>query len=137
MNDNRINFSLHIVKRYLAEMKGFCRCALLSIVLLAIVLSCENEPRPEDTIKKWLAYTSSGECHKALNLEIEYSMELREIENCDPYESEIISINCETREETSSCICVEKQGLNQEERYNFDIKKVDGMWKIARIERNL
>jgi hypothetical protein len=118
-------------------MKGFSRCALLSIVLLAVVLSCENEPVPEDTVKKWLAYTSSGECDKALKLEIEYSMEIRTVENCDPYESEIISITCETREETSGCTCVEKQGLDQEKQYYFDVKKVDGMWKIARIEHDL
>ncbi|MDG1914510.1 MAG: hypothetical protein P8I55_07955 [Crocinitomix sp.] len=111
--------------------------SVLCLVLMHTAVSCENKPEPEYVIRNWLNYTSAGECDKALDLEIEYSMEIRTVVNCDPYESEIISITCETREDASSCNCVEKQGLNQEAKYNFDIKKVDGMWKIARIEYDL
>ncbi|NOQ75546.1 MAG: hypothetical protein GQ574_26285 [Crocinitomix sp.] len=112
------------VKRYLPLFIG--------IILFQCLIGCEEKtPSPEMVSRDWLAYMSAGECEKAIDLEYCAGEESRIILNCEPYESEIKSINCEVREETAACTCIESRGLSQEEHYNFDLKKIDGKWIIS------
>lgn len=107
-------------------MKKFILLLFLPLIGL---LSCEQEPTPEERLRKWLGHMQRGECEKATRMIVESSMEPIELD-CEAYEGEIISITCETREESSSCDCIESRNGSEEEQ-EYDLKKVDGEWKLA------
>ncbi|MFT5818923.1 MAG: hypothetical protein ACI8ZM_000144 [Crocinitomix sp.] len=115
------------------QLKGIRRNLPLffGMVLFQCLISCEYTQGPEMVVRDWLAYRSAGECERAIDLECYSGEESRVILNCEPYESEIIGLWCGTTEETSSCSCLESRGLSQEKHYEFDLKKIDGEWKIA------
>lgn len=104
---------------------------LCVIALFQCLIGYEKIPGPEAVLTDWLTYMSKGECEKAIDLEIEYSMEILLVPNCEPYESEIKSIICEIGEETADCACIESRELKEDIRSSYDLKKVDGVWKIA------
>jgi len=103
----------------------------LTALLLLSLSTCQQNQTPEEVLKTYLTYLKNGECEKAVDLEIENSMEIRVIENCEPYESEIKSITCQIRAEAATCTCFESRNEYPELEYHHDLKKVDGEWRLA------
>ncbi len=106
---------------------------LFGIVALLSMLGCEKTPSPETVVRKWLNFRSAGECNEALKFEREPLPTTQEliVPDCDPYESNIVSLFCTVMEETAECTCIESRRNSGEKKYVYDLKKIDGKWKLT------
>ena len=101
----------------------------LFLLICLSMSGCEQVPTPEERLRKWLGHMQNGECESATRMIVESSKEPIELD-CAAYEGEIISIACETTEESASCDCIESRN-GVEGEYEYDLKMVDGEWKLA------
>ncbi len=111
-------------------------------IFLALPLlqwSCKNEPLSvEETIRKFVELQSSGDCAAAQELCIENAYETMQASidtGCEPRPSEVLSCECETRENVTRCRCIEKiDGMDLSIPYA--LKQVDGEWKIFDLTKD-
>ena len=112
---------------------------LFGAVAGLLLTACGGGASPEDTTKSFVEALAAGDCEKAMGMAVESAKESVQgtiDAGCDEYKSEIVSVSCETTDETASCTCAEKRDA-MDMTYNYDLKKVDGAWKVAGYEKDL
>jgi len=94
---------------------------------------------PEDCIQAFVMALSNGDCDLALKLSTGSAAESVQSSidaGCDEYQSEIVSVTCETTEDASACACTEnRDGMDM--TYDYDLKKVDGTWKVSAFNKQM
>ncbi len=112
---------------------------LFGAVAGLLLTACGGGASPEDVTKSFVEALAAGDCEKAIGMSVESAKETVEgtLEaGCDAYTTEITSVECDTKEEAATCTCVEKRE-SMDMTYKYDLKKVDGEWKVANYEKDL
>ncbi|MFT4601476.1 MAG: hypothetical protein ACI857_001656 [Arenicella sp.] len=105
-------------------------CFICLILLGSVLSSCSSETMPKEVMKSWLMHRSKGECEQAFDLELDNHYRDFEEYECEAYPLEIKDINCSIEGETAVCGCYETIGNNETQQYYYNLKKVDGVWKV-------
>lgn len=115
------------------------------------ILSCNREPTlpetPEAVIRQYQVYYDKNEFDKAKILstirEQQRLDDLKQVLESEPLDSTIfntnfLSINCQTQQDTSICTC-EMKDLNEGEQYTTEYKvvRVKGQWLIEAPEEEV
>lgn len=112
---------------------------LVGAVAGLLLTACGGGSSPEDVTKSFVEALASGDCEKAMGMAVETAKETVQgtiDAGCEKYESEITSVTCETTEETAACECAEKRDA-MDMTYTYDLKKVDGEWKVAAYSKKM
>ncbi len=108
---------------------------LFGAVAGLLLTACGGGQSPEDTTKSFVQALADGECDKALEMSVEAAKETVQSTldaGCAKYTTEITSVTCEEgTEEATKCTCIEKREGGMDMTYNYELKKVDGAWKVA------
>lgn len=111
---------------------------LFGAVAGLLLTACGGGSSPEDVTKSFVEALATGGCDKALEMAIDdakANVQSQIDAGCTEYKSEIKSTECETQEETASCKCTETRD-GAEQTYKYELKKVDGEWKVASFEKD-
>jgi hypothetical protein len=124
---------------------------LVGAVAGLLLTACGGGVSPEDVTKSFVEALAAGDCEKAIGMSVESAKETVEESlkaGCDAYKTEITSIECarvkgvvtdveegEVDLELVTCKCDENRE-GQEMTYKYDLKKVDGEWKVANFEKD-
>lgn len=112
---------------------------LVGAVAGLLLTACGGGSSPEDVTKSFVEALAAGDCDKAMGMAVESAKESVQgtiDAGCEAYETEIVSVSCETTEESASCTCAEKRE-SMDMTYKYDLKMVDGDWKVAGYEKDL
>jgi hypothetical protein len=108
---------------------------LFGAVAGLLLTACGGGQSPEDTTKSFVQALADGECDKALEMSVDAAKESVQAQldsGCDKYTLVINSVTCEEgTEDATKCKCIEKRDDGMETTYNYELKKVEGTWKIA------
>lgn len=112
---------------------------LVGAVAGLLLTACGGGAAPEDVTKDFVNALAAGDCEKAMGMAVESAKESVQSTidaGCDEYQSEIVSVTCETTEDASACACTEKRdGMDM--TYDYDLKKVDGTWKVSDFNKQM
>ncbi len=112
---------------------------LVGAVAGLVLTACGGGTSPEDVTKSFVKALADGDCGKAMEMAIESAEETvksTEEAGCEAYDTEIVSVECETTEEAASCKCTEKrEGMDM--TYKYELSKVEGKWKVAEYSKDL
>jgi hypothetical protein len=112
---------------------------LFGAVAGLLLTACGGGSSPEDVTRSFVEALAAGECDKAMDMAVESAKETVQgtiDAGCEAYGTEIVSVSCETTEETAACTCAEKRdGMDMS--YNYDLKSVDGTWKVAGYSKDM
>lgn len=112
---------------------------LVGAVAGLLLTACGGGASPEDVTKSFVEALAAGDCEKAMGMAVESAKETVQgtiDAGCEAYETEIVSVSCETADKSASCTCTEKRdGMDM--TYNYDIKDVDGEWKVAGYSKDM
>ncbi|MEX1003239.1 MAG: hypothetical protein WDZ35_14060 [Crocinitomicaceae bacterium] len=115
------------------------RSLLVGAVAGLLLTACGGGASPEDTTKKFAQALADGECEKALEMAVDNAKETVQgtiDAGCESYDTEISSVECETEGETATCTCKEtRTGMDM--TFNYDLKQVDGAWKVASYKKDM
>lgn len=112
---------------------------LVGAVAGLLLTACGGGASPEDVTKSFVQSLADGNCDKAMEMAVESAKESVQgtvDAGCESYDTEIVSVECETLEETASCTCSEERE-SMEMTYKYDLKKVEGEWKVAAYNKDL
>ncbi len=104
-----------------------------------LLTACGGGSSPEDVTKSFAKALANGECEKAMEMAVDAAKESVQGSidaGCESYDSDIQSVECETSEETATCKCKEKR-TGMDMTFNYDLKKVDGAWKVTNYAKDL
>ena len=106
----------------------------IPFLVLITLVSCNSYPEtPEEVVKKFAQLMADGECEEAMNYSTEEGKMIVQGSidaGCDPYESVIDSVNCETQNNESSCLCYEqRQGIQFQ--FKYELEKINDQWKVG------
>jgi hypothetical protein len=115
------------------------RTVLVGAVAGLLLTACGGGSTPDEVTKQFAQALADGDCEKAKGMAVDEA--LTNIQGlvdtgCEGYATEIVSVNCETKEETADCTCEEKRdGMDMKFKYN--LKKVEGDWKVSAYNKDL
>ena len=116
------------------------RTLLVGAVAGLLLTACGGGESPEDVTKSFVQALADGDCDKALYMAVDNAKETvqgTKDAGCDKYETEIKSVDCgEASGDAVTCKCVESRD-GSEWTFNYDLKKVDGSWKVANYQKDL
>ena len=104
-----------------------------------LLTACGGGSSPEDVTKSFAKALANGECEKAMEMAVDAAKESVQGSidaGCEAYDSDIQSVECETTDETATCKCKEKR-TGMDMTFNYDLKKVDGAWKVTNYAKDL
>lgn len=113
------------------RFKKMTKIILLSAFIVSIFTSCSGETGPKEVLKAWLTHRSKGECKQAFDLEVDSYHRIFDEYQCEAFHMEIKAINCEIEGEAAICDCYVSVNKKETEQYFYDLKKVDGRWKVS------
>ncbi|UKN02560.1 hypothetical protein K6119_03395 [Paracrocinitomix mangrovi] len=94
----------------------------------------------EFVIEKFANALADGKCDYALKLSTGNAYETVQgtiDAGCEPYDTEIVGVNCDVSSNTAKCICEEVRGELGEMTFNYDMKRIDGHWKVSNYEKDM
>ncbi|MEO9533115.1 MAG: hypothetical protein ABJG68_09270 [Crocinitomicaceae bacterium] len=115
------------------------RTLLVGAVAGLVLTACGGGSSPEDTTKAFAQALADGQCEKAMEMAVDNAKETVQgsiDSGCESYETEIKSVNCTTEGETATCTCQETR-TGMEMNFNYDLKQVDGAWKVASYQKDM
>ena len=115
------------------------RTVLVGAVAGLLLTACGGGSSPDEVTKQFAQALADGDCDKAKGMaidEAETSVQGLIDAGCESYKTEIKSVNCETKEETASCTCEENRD-GMEMTFKYELKQVDGEWKVASYNKDL
>lgn len=96
---------------------------------------------PEAITESFVKALAAGDCDKAITMatgNAKETVEGTKESGCEAYETEIVgSVTCETEEESAKCVCTEKRSLLGEMKFNYNLTKVDGEWKVSKYQKDM
>lgn len=115
------------------------RTLLVGAVAGLLLTACGGGSSPEDVTKKFVQALADGKCEEALEMSVDNAKESVQgtiDTGCEAYDTEIKSVDCETSDETAKCTCEESR-TGMEMTFNYDLKKVEGEWKVSNYEKDM
>ena len=113
---------------------------LVGAVAGLLLTACGGGSSPEDVTKGFVEALAAGDCDKAKGMAVESALETVEStaeSGCAEYTTEIVSVECgEAAEDAVTCSCKENRDMG-EMTYDYDLKKVDGEWKVASYSKQM
>ena len=112
---------------------------LVGAVAGLFLTACGGGTSPEDVTKSFVKSLADGDCDKAMEMAIDNAKESVQgtvDAGCEAYDTEIVSVECETSEDASSCKCTEKRE-GMEMTYKYELSKVEGNWKVSEYSKDL
>lgn len=116
------------------------RTLLVGAVAGLLLTACGGGSTPEDVTKSFAQALADGDCDKAMEMAVDAAKESVQGSidaGCEKYETDIKSVTCETSEETATCTCEETRTGGMDMKFNYDLKKVDGNWKVSEYKKDL
>ena len=108
--------------------KAYFTCYIL---LSLTFFSCTRETKPSEVVKAWLIHKSKGECKQAFNLEVDDHYRHFDEYECEAYQLDIQAVNCMIEGEWAVCGCYESRESSSLQQFYYNLKKVDGVWKVS------
>ncbi|UKN00213.1 hypothetical protein K6119_10760 [Paracrocinitomix mangrovi] len=106
----------------------------LLISMLGTIVSCSTEPTsPEEVLEEYMTLMSEGKCEDAIALtteSIKLTTQQSSDSQCESWEMEIISIDCNTDGNSSLC-CYKEIRSSMEMEFGFELLKEEDQWKVA------
>lgn len=115
------------------------RTLLVGAVAGLLLTACGGGTSPKDVTNSFVNALAEGKCEdaKAMTVETATDNVQGSIDaGCASYKTEIVSTECTESGETANCTCKEKRD-GMEMTYKYDLKKVDGAWKISAYQKDL
>lgn len=116
------------------------RTLLVGAVAGLFLTACGGGQSPEDVTKSFVQALADGDCDKAMEMAVDNAKETvqgTKDAGCEGYSTEIKSVDCEDgSEDAVSCKCVETRD-GSDWTFNYDLKKVDGSWKVSNYQKDL
>lgn len=116
------------------------RTLLVGAVAGLLLTACGGGQSPEDVTKAFVQALADGDCDKAMDMAVDNAKETvqgTKDAGCEKYSTEIKSVDCgDASGETVTCTCKESRD-GAEWTFNYDLKKVDGSWKVASYQKDL
>ncbi|MCG8576020.1 MAG: DUF4878 domain-containing protein [Flavobacteriales bacterium] len=115
------------------------RTLLVGAVAGLLLTACGGGSSPEDVTRSFAQALADGDCTKAMEMAVDAAKESVQGSvdaGCEKYDTDIKSVTCETSEETATCTCEESR-TGMDMTFNYDLKKVDGEWKISNYQKDL
>ncbi len=112
---------------------------LLGAVAGLFLTACGGGSSPEDATRSFVQSLADGNCDKAMEMAVESAKETVQgaiDTDCQPYDTEITSVECEVMGETAACTCAETRE-SMEMTYKYDLKMVEGTWKVSNYEKDM
>lgn len=116
------------------------RTLLVGAVAGLLLTACGGGGSPEDTTKKFAQALADGNCESAMEMAVDNAKETVQGSidaGCEAYETEIKSVSCETDGDAATCTCEETRGVMGDMTFNYDLKKVDGAWKVSNYQKDM
>jgi hypothetical protein len=112
---------------------------LVSLLTLLGLFSCTSySDTPEGVIREYSRKVSSGKCEEAMELCTENAKMIVQGSidaGCEPFTSEIDSIDCGIRDSIARCICYEKrEGMTVQVPYALVLEERE--WKIFDLSKD-
>jgi len=96
---------------------------------------------PELTTEAFVTFLFEGNCTDALKLTTSSASETvaASIDSgCEGYQSEIIgNVQCKTQNNFATCTCTEKRDILGEMKFNYELEKIDGEWKVSSYAKDM
>lgn len=110
------------------------RTLVLGAVAGLVLASCGSSQSPEEVTKIYVNSIAKGECEKALEVatgQAEESVKTMIEAGCEANEESEVKgeVTCEVEGETATCSC--EVGKTMPFKFNYDLEKVDGNWKVS------
>jgi hypothetical protein len=113
---------------------------LVGAVAGLLLTACGGGASPEDVTKSFVEALAAGNCDKAKEMAVDNALTTVEStaeSGCAEYTTEIKSVECdEPSEDAVTCKCVENRDMG-EMTYSYDLKKVDGAWKVSNYSKEM
>lgn len=116
------------------------RTLLVGAVAGLVLTACGGGGTPEDTTKSFAQALADGNCDKAMEMAVDNAKETVQGSidaGCEKYDTDIKSVSCETDGDAANCTCEETRGVMGDMTFNYDLKKVDGAWKVASYQKDM
>lgn len=115
------------------------RTLLVGAVAGLLLTACGGGSTPKDVTEAFVKALADGKCDEAKGMAVETASENVQGSidaGCTSYATEIVSTECTESGETASCTCKEKRD-GMEMTFKYDLKKVDGAWKVSNYQKDL
>ena len=115
------------------------RTLLVGAVAGLVLTACGGGSSPEDTTKAFAQALADGKCEKAMEMAVDNAKETVQGSidaGCESYDTEIKSVSCETEGESATCLCEETR-TGMEMKFNYNLKQVEGAWKVASYQKDM
>ncbi|UKN02165.1 hypothetical protein K6119_01365 [Paracrocinitomix mangrovi] len=116
------------------------RTLLVGAVAGLVMTACGGGGSAEDATRSFAKAMADGDCEKALGMAIDdakSNVEGSMDSGCEPYDSEIKKVECQEDGETATCTCEETRGVMGDMTFNYDLKKVEGEWKVSKYAKDM
>ncbi len=118
------------------------RTLVLGAVAGLVMTACGggSSSSPESVTKSFVEALAAGDCDKALGMTTGSATENVQgtlDSGCEAYESKIGEVTCETEEESATCTCTEERELLGEMKFNYELEKVEGNWKVSSYAKDM
>lgn len=115
------------------------RTLLVGAVAGLVLTACGGGSSPEDVTKSFAQALADGNCDKAMEMAVDNAKETVQGSidaGCEKYDTEIKSVSCKTEGEASTCTCEESR-TGMDMTFNYELKQVDGAWKVASYQKDM
>lgn len=115
------------------------RTLLVGAVAGLLLTACGGGATPKDVTESFIKALNGGKCDEAKGMAVETAAENVQAAidaGCTSSPTEIISTDCTESGETANCTCTEKRD-GMEMKFKYDLKKVDGAWKVSNYAKDL
>ena len=117
----------------------------VSSLAFAFVLKNNKEETSAEVVEHFAQFLADGECEDGLKLTTgkAYEMFAASIDaGCEPYETDIVTVTCESNLDTAWCNCKEirSQSNNKEPlkmTFLYTLLRVNENWKISYYEKDV
>lgn len=94
---------------------------------------------PEEVVRNFVIALANGDCDDVMELSIgdaKESVQGSIDAGCESYDTELVSVSCETQGDRSKCECKEtRTGMDM--LFNYELEQKDGSWKVASYQKDL
>ena len=115
------------------------RTLLVGAVAGLVLTACGGGTSPEDTTESFAQALADGDCEKAMEMAVDNAKETVQGSmdaGCEKYDTDIKKVSCETEGETATCTCEESR-TGMDMTFNYDLKQVDGAWKVSAHNKDM
>ena len=110
---------------------------IVFIIFVVMLSSCsEKQQSPEEVLEEYMVLISQGKCEQAKSLSTEAMKETLQGSidaGCEPWDMEIVSIDCQTTGNKSACCYRDKRPTGEME-FGYYLEIENGSWKVSGIE---